>query len=529
MGNDTQQAERWYFTKDQIRASPSVKDGIDHAKELGYRQQCANLIQDIGQRLQVTQLVINTAIVYMHRFYMLHSFSSFKRNTMGPCFLFLACKVEEHPRPLVHVLKATHLCVNQEGAPFDPKSDEYMKLSQELVDNESVLLQTLGFEVAVDHPNTYVVKCVQLVKASKELAQTAYFLATNSLHLTVFCIQYKPTVVACVCIYVACLWAHYVIPPTDSKNWYEFIDNSVTNTMLEELSAYFIKILDSCPTKLKRKLTQGQAVVYKEGKGVVAKPSSSTSTSTSSSDTNSSKDPSSSKSMHGDNNTDNIPLNVKTQLKGLLKPQPHESTPPPSRTHPHSHHHHKKHNDPHKKLYENSPHNSSPKTTSSSSASKSHDPSKVKREWAPQQIEEYNKRRKEKEKEKQQQQQQQQRKREESSGGKTTTPKVEQDSSARMKRPHDGSSSGTPMKKVRPVDGQKPSTADWMNHSSADDDHNKKQKQYHQSQQQQQQQQPLPPPPPPPRFSGGGNPPPHSSKSQQRPHSNSKQYSSHHV
>ena len=46
-------SENWYFSKEIIRNSPSVKDGIEHAKELGYRQQCANLVQDIGQRLQV--------------------------------------------------------------------------------------------------------------------------------------------------------------------------------------------------------------------------------------------------------------------------------------------------------------------------------------------------------------------------------------------------------------------------------------------------------------------------------------------
>ena len=46
-------SERWYFTKEKIRNSPSVQDGIDQTKELGYRQQCANLIQDIGQRLPV--------------------------------------------------------------------------------------------------------------------------------------------------------------------------------------------------------------------------------------------------------------------------------------------------------------------------------------------------------------------------------------------------------------------------------------------------------------------------------------------
>eukprot|EP00795_Rhopilema_esculentum_P014070 gene14070-5056_t len=47
-------ADRWYFTREQIRNSPSVREGgIDCAKELGYRQQCANFVQDIGQRLAV--------------------------------------------------------------------------------------------------------------------------------------------------------------------------------------------------------------------------------------------------------------------------------------------------------------------------------------------------------------------------------------------------------------------------------------------------------------------------------------------
>ena len=42
-----------------------------------------------------------------------------------------------------------------------------------------IILQTLGFDVAIDHPHTHVVHCCQLVKASKELAQTSYFMATN--------------------------------------------------------------------------------------------------------------------------------------------------------------------------------------------------------------------------------------------------------------------------------------------------------------------------------------------------------------
>lgn len=55
----------------------------------------------------------------------------------------------------------------------------YIAQSQDLVFNENVLLQTLGFDVAIDHPHTYVVRCCHLVRASKDLAQTSYFMASN--------------------------------------------------------------------------------------------------------------------------------------------------------------------------------------------------------------------------------------------------------------------------------------------------------------------------------------------------------------
>ena len=40
-----------------------------------------------------TQLCINTAIVYMQRFYMFHSFTKFHRNYIAAAALFLAAKV----------------------------------------------------------------------------------------------------------------------------------------------------------------------------------------------------------------------------------------------------------------------------------------------------------------------------------------------------------------------------------------------------------------------------------------------------
>ncbi|XP_003217061.1 cyclin-T1 isoform X1 [Anolis carolinensis] len=244
---------RWYFTREQLARSPSRRAGLDPDKELSYRQQAANLLQDMGQRLNVSQLTINTAIVYMHRFYMVQSFTQFHRNSVAPAALFLAAKVEEQPRKLEHVIKVAHACLHHQEALPDTRSEAYLQQAQDLVILESIILQTLGFEITIDHPHTHVVKCTQLVRASKDLAQTSYFMATNSLHLTTFSLQYTPPVVACVCIHLACKWSNWEIPvSTDGKHWWEYVDGTVTLELLDELTHEFLQILEKTPNRLKR-------------------------------------------------------------------------------------------------------------------------------------------------------------------------------------------------------------------------------------------------------------------------------------
>ncbi|KAM0724521.1 Cyclin-T [Formica fusca] len=247
--------ERWYFTREQLASTPSRRFGIDGDKELSYRQQAANFIQDMGQRLVVSQLCINTAIVYMHRFYVFHSLTQFHRNAIAVASLFLAAKVEEQPRKLEHVIKMAYMCLHRDQPPPDSRSEQFLEQAQDLVFNENALLQTLGFDVAIDHPHTHVVRCCQLVKASKELAQTSYFMASNSLHLTTMCLQYKPTVVACFCIHLACKWSNWEIPQsTEGRQWFWYVDKTVTADLLQELTDEFLHIFDKCPSRLKRKI-----------------------------------------------------------------------------------------------------------------------------------------------------------------------------------------------------------------------------------------------------------------------------------
>lgn len=75
-------------------------------------------------------------------------------------------QVEEQPRKLETVIHIANACTasSKFNEVPDPSKESYQEQAQDLVFNENVLLQTLGFDVAVDHPHTHVVKTCHLVK-----------------------------------------------------------------------------------------------------------------------------------------------------------------------------------------------------------------------------------------------------------------------------------------------------------------------------------------------------------------------------
>lgn len=76
-----------------------------------------------------------------------------------------------------------------------------------------------------------------------------------SLHLTTMCLQYKPTVVACFCIHLVCKWSNWAIPlSNEQKEWFSYVDPSVTNELLQQLTDEFLVIYDRCPSRLKGKV-----------------------------------------------------------------------------------------------------------------------------------------------------------------------------------------------------------------------------------------------------------------------------------
>lgn len=243
---------RWIFPAERLTSTPSIKSGMTESEELFQRQTAAGLIRKIGLKLKEScgkpsTLSMYTAMVYMHRFYMFHSFERYSAQKMAPAALFLAAKVEETPIRLEYIIKTTHMIQNPHSPPVEGKA--YEELQRELIRNENLLLQTLGFDLIVTAPHTSVITCGEMVKAPKTVTKLAYELATNSLHFTTMCLKYRPTTVACICLHMAFKsFSLSVQRDEKGRDWWNYtkLDPSLKLESIDQITKEFVSVIEKC-------------------------------------------------------------------------------------------------------------------------------------------------------------------------------------------------------------------------------------------------------------------------------------------
>lgn len=102
---------------------------------------------------------------------------------VGLAALFLATKVEETPRRLKDVIdRAFDMC----HSPLDPVSQKYNVYRSEILTCEKSLLQTIAFDLSIDHPYKYILDFITAVcgnEPDKVLAQLAWNFINDRLWL----------------------------------------------------------------------------------------------------------------------------------------------------------------------------------------------------------------------------------------------------------------------------------------------------------------------------------------------------------
>uniref|UniRef100_A0A8D8TXL1 Cyclin-K n=3 Tax=Cacopsylla melanoneura TaxID=428564 RepID=A0A8D8TXL1_9HEMI len=228
----------WYFDKKDIRNSPSFRDGIDYETESRYRREGARFIIDCGTKMDLGYNTMATGVVAFHRFYMYHSFKTFPRYVTASCCLFLAGKVEETPKKCKDVIKTARMLVDDKK--FKTFGDDPR---EEVMTLERILLQTIKFDLQVDHPYSFLLKYAKSLKGDKtkleKMLQMAWTFVNDSL-CTTLCLQWEPEIIAVALMYLAGKLSKFEVVDWVGRNskhlrWWEMFVEDMTMDLLEDI------------------------------------------------------------------------------------------------------------------------------------------------------------------------------------------------------------------------------------------------------------------------------------------------------
>jgi len=245
---------QWYYEKKELKNTPSYLAGLDYETETRYRREGARFIQEVGKTLGLRHDTMATAAVYFHRFYMFHSFQEFPRYVSATCTLFLAGKAEETPKKCKDLIKTVRSLTNDnQYSTFgtDPR-EEVMTL-------ERVLLQTIKFDLQVDHPYSSLLKYAKCLKGDKpklqKMVQMSWTFVNDSL-CTTLCLQWEPEVIAIALMYLAAKLSKFEVKDwknrlPDHKYWWDQYVKDLETEVLEDICHQVLDLYSQPTTEAK--------------------------------------------------------------------------------------------------------------------------------------------------------------------------------------------------------------------------------------------------------------------------------------
>ncbi|CAD5218832.1 unnamed protein product [Bursaphelenchus okinawaensis] len=252
---------KWFFSEDELSRSPSCLSGISTTEEQRCIQTGCMFIRIIADRLnemqpegKISQLCICVSMVHLKRFFVVHSLKYFDARDVGAAVLFLTSKSEECPKRLDYIVRTwyklrieTEVQQNEVERTAIINKQTYHKLVEYIVWIENIVLQTIGFNFAIDIPHPFVLRAKDVFrKNDSKFAEFVFWLTTDIIHVTNWCIRYKPSVIAGAAFYMAILWSenNNTFPGRSSKGdeWYQYFDPTLTHQQLDDMTHEFIQL-----------------------------------------------------------------------------------------------------------------------------------------------------------------------------------------------------------------------------------------------------------------------------------------------
>lgn len=228
--------QKWLFTDSELERTPSRIDKISREKEDHIRHRAVQFIWEVSMMLKLPPQTSMTATVYMHRFLMRYSlmgqYPEVSSDLMHPkviagVALFLAFKVDETMRRMKDfVVACCRVAMKQPDLVVDEQSKDYWKWRDLILQNESVMLEFLCFDLQLESPYRILWEYSLFlgIQDHRPLRHAAYAFLNDSTY-TVLCLQFPPRVIAAAALYAAARYCHVAFPDDDTGHpWWDQID-----------------------------------------------------------------------------------------------------------------------------------------------------------------------------------------------------------------------------------------------------------------------------------------------------------------
>eukprot|EP00050_Salpingoeca_kvevrii_P021241 m.108189 g.108189 ORF g.108189 m.108189 type:complete len:227 (+) comp9249_c0_seq1:223-903(+) len=174
-----------------------------------------------------SQIVMASAQVLFQRFYCKKSFAHHDLQEVAIACLFLAAKIEEHPKRLRDFINVTYRVVQRNGGatgmllPLNQYGDEFLILKRNVIRAERRVLKELGFCVHLKHPHKWIISYIGVLGLDEcdGLAQCAWNYMNDGLRTDVF-LRYPMETIAAACLHLALIHLQIPMPP----QWYTGFD-----------------------------------------------------------------------------------------------------------------------------------------------------------------------------------------------------------------------------------------------------------------------------------------------------------------
>ncbi|KAI9310571.1 cyclin-like protein [Dichotomocladium elegans] len=204
--------DQWIFTPEELYQFPSITyGGMSLEEEWLRRLTGCILIQAIGARLEVPLPTLATAMTFFHRFFTQHSFVHYRLEVVAACCLYFACKVEESFRNINDVVGSTMLNILGPNNHSEDHAKLFHSLREGILQYEMILVETLCFDIALNHPYTPLIDMLAQTEADESVAHSALAFLNDSMRLPL-CLLYDPKLIAAACICLA--YRDQLIPQT---------------------------------------------------------------------------------------------------------------------------------------------------------------------------------------------------------------------------------------------------------------------------------------------------------------------------